>query len=176
MTPGTGPTTSPADLRIRRANEDDSEGIVEIWRTIAAERIYSAVDQPWTVEQQRAYLSSLSPREAVHAAIDGSGSIAGFQSLDLWAASIRSMMHVAQLGTFVLPDWRGRGVGAALFEATRAFARECAYAKFVAQVRASNRSAHAFYHRLGFHACGRLTRQVRIDGLEDDEILMEFFL
>ena len=32
------------------------------------------------------------------------------------------MAHAGQLGTFVLPEWRGRGVGRALFEATRRFA------------------------------------------------------
>ena len=30
-------------------------------------------------------------------------------------------------------------------------------------------------HSLGFRACGRLTRQVIIDGIEDDEVLMEYF-
>ncbi|MSV28258.1 MAG: GNAT family N-acetyltransferase [Bryobacterales bacterium] len=163
-------------FRVRRADDSDSAGIVAVWRTIAEERIYSAVDEPWTVEQERAYLKALSPREAVHIAVAGSGTIAGFQSLDLWAASIRSMMHVAQIGTFLLPEWRRCGVGSALFEATRAFARDVHYGKIVAQVRASNGPAQAFYHRLGFRACGRLTRQVRIDGMEDDEILMEFFL
>jgi hypothetical protein len=34
----------------------------------------------------------------------------------------------------------------------------------------------SFYRRLGFTECGRLARQVRIDGQEDDELLMELFL
>ena len=44
------------------------------------------------------------------------------------------------------------------------------------QVRGSNTSAQSFYQRLGFVQCGRLTRQVVIDGQEDDEIIMELFL
>jgi len=161
---------------IRRATAADADGIVAIWQIIAAERTHSAIDQPWTVEQERAYLCSLSPREAIHVAVSESGRIVGFQSLDLWAPSINSMRHVAQLGTFLLPDWRRRGVGSALFRVTRAFARDSAYSKIVIQVRASNASARAFYQGLGFEECGRLTRQVRIDGQEDDEILMESFL
>ena len=37
-------------------------------------------------------------------------------------------------------------------------------------------SAQAFYKRLGFVECGRLRAQVMIDGVEDDEIVMELFL
>jgi len=161
---------------IRRATGDDAEGIVSIWRQIASERIHSAIDQPWTVEQERSYLLSLSPREMIHVAVAQSAEIVGFQSLDLWAASIHSMRHVGQVGTFLLPEWRRRGVGLALFRHTLAAGRFGGYEKFVIQVRASNTAAQAFYRNLGFRECGRLTRQVRIDGQEDDEILMEFFL
>jgi ribosomal protein S18 acetylase RimI-like enzyme len=43
-------------------------------------------------------------------------------------------------------------------------------------VRASNGGARRFYERLGFCECGRLTRQVRIGQVEDDEVLMEYFV
>jgi hypothetical protein len=33
-----------------------------------------------------------------------------------------------------------------------------------------------FYTKLGFVECGRLSRQVVVDGREDDEVLMECFL
>ena len=46
----------------------------------------------------------------------------------------------------------------------------------VIQVRSSNESAQAFYKKMGFRECGRLVRQVRIHGVEDDQILMEYFL
>jgi ribosomal protein S18 acetylase RimI-like enzyme len=85
------------------------------------------------------------------------------------------MAHVGQVGTFLLPEWRGQGVGRQLWSVTESFARQAGYRKLAIQVRASNTAAQAFYRRLGFHACGRLTRQVIIDGFEDDEILMEFF-
>ena len=37
-------------------------------------------------------------------------------------------------------------------------------------------AAQAFYRRLGFRDCGRLARQVILDGVEDDEVLMEWFV
>lgn len=143
---------------------------------IAAERVHSAIERPWTVEEQRRYLESLSAREAFHVAVAGSGRVVGYQSLDLYAPVLSSMAHVAQLGTFLMPEWRRRGVGHALFQETLSFARSSGYRKFVIQVRASNTSAQSFYRHLGFVECGTLSRQVLIDGVEDDEIVMECFL
>lgn len=161
---------------IRRAVEQDAAAIRAILEVIAAERIYSAIEEPFSLEQQRQYLRSLSPREAFFVAEDEAGHVIGYQSLDLWSALFGSMSHVAQLGTFLLPEARGRGVGRALAERSLAFAREAGYEKIVIQVRGSNTRAQAFYRSLGFVECGRLSRQVRVAGTLDDEVLMEYFV
>lgn len=153
----------------------DAAGIVKVLEAVTAERIHSAIDQVWTVEHETHYLESLAPREVFHVAVDAATGIVGFQSLDLWSSLLSSMAHVGQVGTFLLPGWRGLGVGRQLWSATEAFAREAGYRKLAIQVRASNTAAQAFYRRLGFRECGRLTRQVIIDGIEDDEVLMEYF-
>lgn len=143
---------------------------------IVDERVHSAIDRVWSVEQERGYLESLSAREAIHVAVDVADRIVGLQTLDRWSALLDSMAHVGQVGTFLLPAWRGRGVGRALWGATAAFARDARYVKVVAQIREANVAAQAFYRSLGFVDCGRLSRQVVIDGVQDDEILMELFL
>jgi ribosomal protein S18 acetylase RimI-like enzyme len=164
-------------VHVRRATPADAAGITHVLETVAAERIYSAIDKAWTVEQEARYLESLSPRETIHVAIAvDQPIIVGFQSLDLWSPSIASMSHVGQIGTFLLPEWRRHGVGRQLWSATESFAREHGYRKIVIQVRASNITAQSFYRRLGFQECGRLTRQVIVDGVEDDEVLMELLL
>ncbi len=160
-------------LQVRRAVPADAGGIVHVLQAVSAERIHSAIDNVWTVEQETRYLESLSPREALHVAVDATAGIVGFQSLDLWSPLLSSMAHVGSIGTFLLPGWRGLGVGRQLWRATQAFAREAGYRKLAIQVRASNTAAQEFYRRLGFRECGRLTRQVIIDGFEDDEVLME---
>src|SRR6266849_3643261 len=162
-------------ILIRRASARDAPGIVTVLQGIASERVHSAIERPWTVEQQRRYLQSLSAREVFHIAVAGSEKVVGYQSLDLFSPILGSMAHVAQLGTFLVPEWRRRGVGYALFQQTASFARSSGYRKIVIQVRASNASAQSFYLHLGFVECGRLTRQVVIDGQEDDEVIMEFF-
>jgi [ribosomal protein S18]-alanine N-acetyltransferase len=162
-------------LQIRRASPMDAAGIVAVVEAVAAERIHSAIDRAWTVEQEMRYLESLSRRETIHIAVDSAAGIVGFQSLDLWSPLLPATAHVGQVGTFLLPKWRGQGIGRQLWSATQSFAREADYRKLAIQVRASNTIAQGFYRRLGFQACGRLTRHVVIDGVEDDEVLMEFF-
>lgn len=154
---------SEASVTIRRAVADDAAAIVSVLATIAAERVHSAIDRAWTVEQERTYLESLSSREVVHVAINGRSEIVGLQILDQWS-SLESMAHVGQVGTFLLPDHRGRGVGHRLWAATASFARDAGYRKLAIQVRGTNLRAQAFYRGIGFRECGRLERQIMIDG------------
>jgi RimJ/RimL family protein N-acetyltransferase len=163
-------------FHVVRATPDHADGIARVLHTIVAERIHSAIDEAWDADEQRSYLASLSSRDAFHVAIDEAGNVVGYQSLDRYSTVLGSMAHVGQLGTFLMPEWRGRGVGQALFAETRRFAASAGYSKLVIQVRASNPAAQSFYKRLGFVECGRLRRQVVIDGREDDEILMEMFV
>ena len=165
-----------ATFQVRRARPDDGAGTSRVLEAVVAERVYSAIDRAWSPEEQREYIRSLSDREALHVAADSAGQIVGSQSVEMYSRALSSMRHVAQLGTFVLPAWRGRGVGQALFDASRGFAAAAGYSKIVIQVRASNAGALAFYRRLGFAECGRLRGQVMLDDREDDEILMEYFL
>lgn len=162
-------------MTIRRATPEDAPSIRAIWHVIAAEKIYSAIDHPFTLEQERAYIAALSEREGVFLA-EHAGRVIGFQSLDLWERFIHAMNHVGTVGTEILPEWRGRGIGRQLAAHTFAFAREHAYEKLVIFVRASNTNAQKFYRSLGFQECGRFARQVKIDGQYDDEVLMEKFL
>jgi ribosomal protein S18 acetylase RimI-like enzyme len=162
-------------IAIRKATPDDAEAIIAVLEEIASERVHTAINKPWSSGQQRSYLVSLSAREAIHVA-QAAQEVVGYQTLELWAPTIDSMAHVGQLGTFLRSAWRRQGIGEALFRSTLDFARQTDYLKFVIQVRSSNTAAQSFYGQLGFKECGRLTRQVRMDGQEDDEILMQYFL
>jgi RimJ/RimL family protein N-acetyltransferase len=163
-------------IEIRKAVPGDAEGIANVMHEVVSERVHSAIDRAWTAEQERRYLESLSSREAFHVAVADSGLVVGCQSLELYSSVLTTMSHVAQVGTFVLPSWRGRGVGPALFGVTQPFAVAAGYRKLVITVRGSNAPALSFYRRLGFVECGRLRRQVVIDGVDDDEVLLEMFL
>jgi L-amino acid N-acyltransferase YncA len=164
------------DLKVRRAIPEDAPGIVAVLAVVIDERVHSAIDRVWSVEQERRYLESLSAREVIHVALDDADRVVGLQILDRWSAVLDSMAHVGQVGTFLLPAWRGRGIGRELWNATAAFAREARYQKLLVKVRCTNAHAPSCSRSLGFAECGRLSRQVMIDGSQDDEILMELFL
>jgi L-amino acid N-acyltransferase YncA len=162
-------------VAIRRATIQDAADVSAIWEAIVSEREHSAVARAFTPEEEQAYIESLKPGEVIFVA-EEKGRVVGFQSLDQWVRYTSSMDHVGQVGTFVLREWRGRGIGRQLAERTFAFARESGYEKLFIMVRAKNQGAHSFYESLGFVECGRLTRQVKIAGDYDDEVLMERFL
>lgn len=124
-------------FRIRRARStlEEASAIAEILRKVASERIHSAITNPWTAEQQWEHLTSLSERAAFHIAIAPNGTIAGCQSLEPFSPYLDSMSHVAQVGTFLLPEYRGQGAGRAMFAETKAFAIQAAYRKIAIQVR-----------------------------------------
>ena len=163
-------------MKVRRAIPEDAPAIVALLAVVIEERVHSAIDRVWSVEQERRYLESLSAREVMHVALDAADRVVGLQIFDRWSAVLDSMAHVGQVGTFLLSAWRGRGICRELWNATAAFAREARYQKLLVQVRGTNAHAQVFYRRLGFAECGRLSRQVMIDGSQDDEILMELFL
>jgi L-amino acid N-acyltransferase YncA len=164
-------------FQIRKATADDAAGIAEVLRIVTGERIHSAILQPWPVQEQRAYIESLSDREAFHVAVSvADGRIIGHQSLDRFSSVLPAMSHVASVGTFVLPEVRGFGVAAELWKITRAFAVTAGYRKIIAMVRGSNLRAQAFYRGSGFQECGRLREQVLVDGFYDDEVVLECFL
>jgi len=162
-------------LTIRRATVDDAAGILHVLNSIVRERRFTALDRELTLEEEREFLRSRGPRDVIFVA-EWDGRIIGFQGVDRFMPDIASMAHVAQMGTYVLPAYRGRGIGRRLFEASCDFARRHGYEKFVIYVRAGNTEAQDFYQRLGFQRCGRLRRQTRFGDEYEDEILFEYFL
>jgi transcriptional regulatory protein LevR len=47
-------------ITIRRGTTDDAASIVAVWQAIVAEKIFSAIECPFTLGQEREYLKSLS--------------------------------------------------------------------------------------------------------------------
>lgn len=162
-------------ISIRKAIPWDATGISQIWEVICAERTFTAVNLPFSPEQEKQYISSLSNREAIFLA-EVKDQIAGFQTLDLWAKYTDSFDHVGVLGTFILPEWRRKGIGTQLAKKTFIFARTNKFEKLIIYVRSTNIGAITFYKNLGFIEKGILTRQVKIDNHYEDEIFLELFV
>lgn len=160
---------------IRKATPNDAEQISRIWQVVCAEKIYTSISKPFTIHQEREYISSLSEREGLFV-VELNDKIVGFQSLDLWVKFTDSFDHVGVIGTFILSEWRGKGIGYHLANHTFDFARANDYEKIVIYVRKGNVRAKRFYQKLGFIIKGVLEKQVKIDGVYEDEVFMELFL
>jgi len=96
--------------------------------------------------------------------------------LDLWSKVIDSFKHVGTIGTFILPEWRRKGISYILASHTFDFAKANDYIKIVVYVRKGNEQAIKFYQSLGFLIKGELERQVLIDNVYENEVFMEKFL
>jgi RimJ/RimL family protein N-acetyltransferase len=133
------------------------------------------LDRTLTVPQERAFLKALPARARLTVAQMGAV-VVGFQIIEPVVRYTRALDHVAALGSYVVAPARGRGVGRAMSQATFAAARELGFGKLVINVRADNAAAQAFYTRLGFELCGRLSAQAFADGRYVDELIYERFL
>jgi putative acetyltransferase len=129
---------------------------------------------------------SLEPIEAALAKALATG-----VALSAWSQSaIAGEIHASRLGprqfdnslteltVAVHPDFQGQGVGARLFEALFAAARELSgLTRVELMCREGNRHAVRLYQRLGFSIEGRFVRRVVLaDGTVEDDLAMAKFL
>jgi ribosomal protein S18 acetylase RimI-like enzyme len=84
--------------------------------------------------------------------------------------------HIGHLGMGVLKNFRGKGIGRRLAEATIEKARALGLEKIELSVYSSNDAAIALYRNLGFQEEGRKSRGRLVDGIYDDVVLMALAL
>ena len=165
------------DLLIRAARPDDAEGIAGVLNPIIEAGLYTAFDTPFTVEEEREFISHFPPRGVFHVAERRQDrSVVGFQNLSLFADYTRAFDHVGVLATYVDLSFRRQGISKQLFQATFDEAKRRAYEKIFTFIRADNLPALASYLHHGFRIIGTAQRQARIKGRYVDEIMVERFL
>lgn len=84
----------------------------------------------------------------------------------LWV--VADELHINNLA--VAPDWRGRGLGAALLGATLDYGRQRGATRATLEVRAANAVALALYRRFGFVIVAR--RSAYYDNPIDDALIL----
>ena len=93
----------------------------------------------------------------------------GFQSVK-WPSSDSRPKDWGIIATFVKDGQQGKGVGSALFLATRNEATLAGVAAIDATIRADNFAGLAFYEKMGFREDGRLKDVSLTDGTKVDRI------
>jgi len=111
-------------------------------------------------------------------AVDEGGAVIG--EIHAVRIPVKLFSHVlSDLTVAVHPDWRGRGVGSALFQALFAAARamDPPIVRVELNAGAGNAGALRLYERLGFRVEGRLEKRGRFpDGTFEDDIAMGLLL
>ena len=160
------------DSLVRRATVDDAKSVADVLNAVIAEGRYTLFDAPFSEDDERRFISSMSERSAMFVA-EIEGKVAGVQVLDTFLSYGRSTRHVATMGTWLRAQARGQGIGRRLASHSFRFAREHAYEKIVIHVLAGNDRALRFYRRLGFQDIGIARKHVFLEGRFHDEIYME---
>ena len=163
------------DALVRKANVDDAEQVAAVLNAVIAEGTLTLFDRPFSVDEERNFISSLGARSVLYVA-EMDGAITGVQSLDLFSNLAHSTSHVATMGTWLRGDVRGRGIGRLLATESFRFAKSNGYTKIVIHVLADNERALRFYRGLGFGDIGVARKHVRLAGRFHDEIYLEKLL
>jgi L-amino acid N-acyltransferase YncA len=163
------------EILIRDVRPLDAEGIAGILNPIIAAGVYTALDTPFSVEEERAFIADFPARGVFHVAtLDGR--VVGFQNVEPFASYTHAFDHVGVIGTYVDLELRRRGIGSRLFAATFDAAQRKGYEKLFAFVRSDNAAALQTYVRWGFETIGVAQRHARLNGRYIDEVLIEAWI
>ena len=166
---GRGPMDEGRAL-IRPTTDDDVAALQALVEAVCRERRYLGSTTGFSIEQTRAHLTHVwATRGVALVAVDTDGRLVGF--LDITQGPYEGLTHYGRLGMGLAPSARDRGLGHALLmraldEGFRVFDR------IELEVYSSNERAIALYRALGFVEEGRRRRARRLDGLEEDIVMM----
>jgi len=108
-----------------------------------------------------------------HVALDDAGQIAGFQSVEHTDAYGPG---IGEISTFARQTPVLRGVGTALFQATKQVAIDIGLSEINAKIRADNAPGLAYYSKIGFQDHSVLPGIPLKDGTKVDRILKRYGL
>lgn len=165
------------ELSVRDVEPEDAEALLGILNPIIEARIYTALDTPFSIGEERDFIAAF-PRRGIWkvAARQADRKLVGFQITEPFANYTKAFDHVGIIGTFVELGLRRQGIARRLFEATFAAAQRAGYEKLFAFVRADNPAALQTYLGQGFSVIGTAKDHAKIDGRYIDEILIERLL
>lgn len=135
---------------------------------------YSALDRPYSVDEQAAFIRTF-PEHGVFlvAADTESGKIAGMQDVISRSPDPGEPAAVGWVSTFVALDRLRAGIGRALCAATIPRARAVGFRTLCAAIRADNLQALAFYESQGFVPVAVVEGGAVVRGVPVDQVLAE---
>jgi phosphinothricin acetyltransferase len=162
-------------LEIREATRDDAAAIAHIYNQGIEDRAATLETELRTPEERAEWLAARGPRHPVLVAVDSSGTVVGWSSLNPF--NPRPVYdHVADISVYVAREQRGRGIGDALMSALEKRARALGYHKMVLAAFPTNAPGMRLYERHNFQTVGIYHEQGWLDDRWVDVIVMEKIL
>ena len=162
-------------MKIRGATHADAAAIATIYNQGIEDRSATLETQLRTADERAEWLATRSPRHPVLVAVDSTGTVIGWGSLNAFNPR-PAYEHVADLSVYVAREQRGRGIGDALLGTLTTRAREIGYHKIVLAAFPGNAPGMRLYERHGFATVGIYHEQGQLDGQWVDVIIMEKML
>ena len=169
------PGPGESRITIRRPRADDAPAILEYLRRVGAESgflSFGAEGPPISETEERAFLASVATaRNAIVLLAELNGEIVG--NLTFRGGNRARTRHVGEFGISVARRAQGCGVGRRLMELLLEWARDGGVVRKInLVVRTDNDRAIALYESLGFLIEGRRRRDMLIDGVFHDSLIM----
>ena len=162
---------------IRRATPRDADLVVQGINTICAEggAFYTTQFVPTPQWNAVLHYPDILPDHLLLVA-EWDGSFVGASRLFPGAENTLSR-HAAQLGMFVLPPYRCKGIGRSLLKYMISWATDIKLEKVFLSVFSTNQPAIRLYQKFGFVEEGRQLSQIKLaDGQYVDLLLMAYFV
>ena len=168
-------TAAARGPELRDATAVDAAAIAAIYNEGIEDRVATLETTLRSPEERAQWLAARGPRHPVIVAVDGSGAVLGWASVNAFSPRA-AYDRVADISVYVARAARGRGVGRALMAGLESRARSAGYHKLVLGCFPGNEAAMALYRGSGFTTVGTYHEQGLLDGRWMDVTLMEKIL
>ena len=160
---------------VRPAISADAQALCDILNPLIVAGGTTAHATPFDPDRMVAHYIAPPVGIACHVAVTEDG-IVGFQALKWPGPTTGIPDDWGSIATFVAPGQAGRGIGRALFDATRTAAIAAGVATIDATIRADNDSGLTYYTALGFQDYDRQVDVPLSDGRLVDRVRKRFDL
>jgi RimJ/RimL family protein N-acetyltransferase len=133
-----------AEPRVRRATEDDAEGISAVIEEILKDPAPVALREPLTAEQVVRWMDRLGDNGGLFVC-EVEGTVVGFAALDYNTEE----PDIATIGVWLLAPHRKKGLGTAMAERALEHAREKGYRRIRGRLPQNNEVALSFLSSIG---------------------------
>lgn len=161
-------------VEITDATREHAAAIAEIYQGIE-DRMATLETELRSSEERAGWLAARDVRHPVLTAVDPSGAVLGWGSLNSFNPRA-AYDHVVDFSVYVGRAHRGCGIGDALLGALEERARALGYHKMVLAAFPTNAPGMRLYERHGFQTVGIYREQGMLDGHWVDVIVMEKIL